>query len=111
LSFRYLNSDEYKKIAALLASKRVDRERYIAEVLREISAALADAGIRAQVAGRPKHIYSIWRKMQRKQLSFEQLYDIRAVRILVDSIADCYAARARHVALHSGRIRRLHRHS
>jgi GTP pyrophosphokinase len=92
LSFRYLNPDEYKRIAGLLAAKRVDRERYIENVKHEIKEALDRAGIRAEVAGRPKHIYSIWRKMQRKNLSFEQLYDIRAVRVLVDSIADCYAA-------------------
>jgi GTP pyrophosphokinase len=92
LSFRYLNPEEYKRIAGLLAAKRVDREQYIDNVVREIGDALAKAGIRAEVAGRPKHIYSIWRKMQRKNLSFEQLYDIRAVRVLVDTIADCYAA-------------------
>jgi GTP pyrophosphokinase len=92
LSFRYLNPQEYKRIAGLLAAKRVDREQYIDNVMREIGDALRDAGIEAEVAGRPKHIYSIWRKMQRKHLSFEQLYDIRAVRILVATIADCYAA-------------------
>lgn len=92
LSFRYLNPDEYKRIAQLLASKRVDREQYIENVKRELRDALERAGIHADVAGRPKHIYSIWRKMQRKNLAFEQLYDIRAVRILVDTLADCYAA-------------------
>jgi GTP pyrophosphokinase len=92
LSFRYLHPDDYKRIAGLLAAKRVDRERYIENVMREIKEALSQAGITADVAGRPKHIYSIWKKMQRKGLSFDQLYDIRAVRVLVDDIADCYAA-------------------
>jgi len=92
LSFRYLDPDNYKRIAGWLAAKRVDREQYIENVKAEIRSALEHAGIRADIAGRPKHIYSIWRKMQRKNLSFEQLYDIRAVRVLVDSIADCYAA-------------------
>lgn len=92
LSFRYLNPEEYKRIAQLLAAKRVDREQYIENVKREIKSALEAVGIAAEVAGRPKHIYSIWRKMQRKNLAFDQLYDIRAVRILVDDIAACYAA-------------------
>jgi len=92
LSFRYLDPDNYKRIAGLLAAKRVDRERYIEDVKAQIKAALAQAGVHAEIAGRPKHIYSIWRKMQRKHLTFEQLYDIRAVRVLVDSLADCYAA-------------------
>ncbi len=92
LSFRYLQPQDYRHIAQLLAAKRIDREQYIENVKCEISAALAKAGIEADVAGRPKHIYSIWRKMQRKHLAFEQLYDIRAVRILVNSVADCYAA-------------------
>jgi GTP pyrophosphokinase len=92
LSFRYLDPDNYKRIAGYLAAKRVDREQYIENVKAEIRSALEQAGIHAEIAGRPKHIYSIWRKMQRKNLSFEQLYDIRAVRVLVESIADCYAA-------------------
>jgi GTP pyrophosphokinase len=92
LSFRYLDSENYRRIAGWLASKRIDRERYIAETIEILSNALKKAHIEAEVAGRPKHIYSIWRKMQRKGLSFEQLYDIRAVRIIVATIADCYAA-------------------
>ena len=91
LSFRYLDPENYKRVAGWLAAKRVDRERYIEEVTRILDEELAKAGIKAEVAGRPKHIYSIWRKMQRKGLSFDQLYDIRAVRVLVDTIADCYA--------------------
>ncbi len=93
LSFRYLEPENYKRIAGWLATKRADREHYIDEVIRAIRTALDAAGIRViEIAGRPKHIFSIWRKMQRKHLSFEELYDLRAVRILVDSIADCYAA-------------------
>jgi GTP pyrophosphokinase len=92
LSFRYLDPESYKRVAGWLASKRVDRERYIASVIEQITRELAKANITADVAGRPKHIFSIWRKMQRKGLSFEQLYDIRAVRVIVGTIADCYAA-------------------
>jgi GTP pyrophosphokinase len=92
LSFRYLDPEAYKRIAGWLRTKRADRERYITEVKAELRAALDKAGVHAEIAGRPKHIYSIWRKMQKKHLSFEQIYDIRAVRIMVDSLADCYAA-------------------
>jgi len=92
LSFRYLDPEHYRKVAGWLAAKRVDREQYIDALIAQIAQELAGAGIASEIAGRPKHIYSIWRKMQRKGLSFEQLYDIRAVRILVASVADCYAA-------------------
>ena len=92
LSFRYLNPEAYKRIAGWLVSKRADRERYIVAVQAELRTALDKADIKAEIAGRPKHIYSIWRKMQKKGLSFEQIYDVRAVRLLVDNIADCYAA-------------------
>jgi GTP pyrophosphokinase len=92
LSFRFLDPENYKRVAGWLAAKRVDRERYIDEVIHTLERELAHAEIAADIAGRPKHIYSIWRKMQRKSLSFDQLYDIRAVRVLVDTIADCYAA-------------------
>ena len=92
LSFRYLDPENYKRVAGWLAAKRIDRERYIEEVIATLRSELAKVEIAADVAGRPKHIYSIWRKMQRKGLSFDQLYDVRAVRVLVDTIADCYAA-------------------
>ena len=92
LSFRFLEPEHYKRVAGWLAAKRVDRERYIAEVKSQLQVELSKAHIKADIAGRPKHIYSIWKKMQRKGLSFDQLYDIRAVRVLVDTIADCYAA-------------------
>ncbi len=92
LSFRYLDPQNYRRVAGWLAAKRVDRERYIDAVIVQIRSELEKVHIQADVAGRPKHLYSIWRKMQRKGLSFDQLYDIRAIRVLVDSIADCYAA-------------------
>jgi GTP pyrophosphokinase len=92
LSFRYLQPDTYRRIAKLLDERRTDRESFIAESLSVLRLALESAGVRADLAGRPKHIYSIWKKMQRKSLDFSDLYDIRAVRVLVDSVADCYAA-------------------
>ena len=92
LAFRYLQPDTYRRIANLLAERRADREAFIRDSLAELQRALAAAGIQAELAGRPKHIYSIWKKMQRKSLDFSDLYDIRAVRVLVDSITDCYAA-------------------
>ncbi|NLO80741.1 MAG: GTP diphosphokinase [Xanthomonadaceae bacterium] len=92
LSFRYLQPETYKQIARLLAERRVDRENYIAKVKRQLSEALEKAGIRAEIDGRPKHLYSIWKKMQRKGLRFHELFDIRAVRVLVDDVASCYAA-------------------
>jgi GTP pyrophosphokinase len=91
LSFRYLEPENYKQVAGWLAARRVDRERYIDAVIDQLRVELTRADIDGDVAGRPKHLYSIWRKMQRKGLSFDQLYDIRAVRVLVDTIADCYA--------------------
>lgn len=92
LSFRYLDPENYKQVAGWLAAKRADRERYIEEIIELLRKELSSAHINAEIAGRPKHIYSIWRKMQRKGLTFDQLYDVRAVRVLVDSLADCYAA-------------------
>jgi GTP pyrophosphokinase len=92
LSFRFLLPDDYRRIAAALAEKRADRERYITELCRSLEAMLRAAGIDAEVYGRPKHIYSIHRKMERKQLSFEQVFDLRAVRIVTATLADCYAA-------------------
>ena len=92
LAFRYLQPQVYKQIATQLDEKRLGRERYIGEVIDALRAALAEHGIHADVSGRPKHIYSIWRKMQRKQVGFDELYDLRAVRIAVDDVAACYAA-------------------
>ncbi|MDP9013538.1 MAG: bifunctional (p)ppGpp synthetase/guanosine-3',5'-bis(diphosphate) 3'-pyrophosphohydrolase [Pseudomonadota bacterium] len=92
LSFRYLQPTEYKHIATVLKTRRAERERYIDELKALLLAELRAAAVAATIEGRPKHIYSIWRKMQTKHLAFEQLMDIRAVRVLVDTIADCYAA-------------------
>lgn len=91
-SFRYLHPDKYKQIAKLLDEKRADREHYIDEFVHELQTVLDEQNIKAKVYGRPKHIYSIWKKMQKKHLSFEQLYDIRAVRIIAERLQDCYAA-------------------
>ncbi|MCU0977209.1 MAG: bifunctional (p)ppGpp synthetase/guanosine-3',5'-bis(diphosphate) 3'-pyrophosphohydrolase [Steroidobacteraceae bacterium] len=92
LTFRLLEPAEYRRIAAHLNERRADRERYIEDLRAEIARALAEAGVEAEVTGRPKHIYSIWRKMQRKRLGFEQVFDVRAVRVLTRTVADCYAA-------------------
>jgi GTP pyrophosphokinase len=92
LSFRYLEPEDYRRVAAALNERRADRERYIAALCEELGGRLRDAGIEAEVYGRPKHIYSIYRKMQRKQLAFEQLFDVRAVRLVVASVPECYAS-------------------
>src|SRR5690606_31363227 len=93
LSFRYLQPGAYKKVAKLLDEKRLDREAYIVKVIDELKGHLARSGIHdVQVDGRAKHIYSIWRKMQKKHLDFYEVYDVRAVRILVPEVRDCYAA-------------------
>ena len=92
LAFRYLEPEEYRRIAAALNERRADRERYIEALCATLRAELQKAGIQAEVYGRPKHMYSIYRKMARKHLAFEQLFDVRAVRVIVDSIPDCYAA-------------------
>lgn len=92
LSFRYLEPENYKKVAHFLDERRIDRERYISQATRIIQAEMQKAGINAEVQGRPKHIYSIWKKMQRKGVTFNAVYDVRAIRILVDKVQDCYAA-------------------
>src|SRR5258707_3297210 len=92
LAFRYLEPLQYKHIAAALKTRRAERESYIDELKRLLQDAMHAAGIEAAIEARPKHIFSIWRKMQVKQLAFEQLMDIRAARVLVNNIAECYAA-------------------
>ncbi len=92
LALRYLDPAVYKQIAAALDERRADRERYIARVMEELRGYLRQAHIGAEVSGRVKHIYSIWRKMQRKKLSFEQIFDVRAMRVMVETVNDCYAA-------------------
>jgi len=91
LAFRALEPQVYKRIARLLEEKRSEREAYIEKFTSRLKALLQEQGIDADVQGRAKHIVSIWRKMQRKNLEFHELFDVRAVRILVNSVADCYA--------------------
>jgi len=91
LSFRYLQSEKYQEIARQLDGKRLDREAFIQSCAETLRSELQKNNIRAEIAGRPKHIYSIYRKMQRKQLSFDNLFDVRAVRVLVDDVGACYA--------------------
>ncbi|MBY5978714.1 GTP diphosphokinase [Ferrimonas balearica] len=92
LAFRYLHPDTYMEIAHWLDGKRLDREQYIDEFVSGLQASLDEEGIRAEVYGRPKHIYSIWRKMQKKNLAFDELFDVRAVRIIAERLQDCYGA-------------------
>jgi GTP pyrophosphokinase len=92
LAFRYLEPAQYKHIATALKTRRSERERYVEELKTVLESAMRGAGIDAVIEARPKHIFSIWKKMQVKQLAFEQLMDIRAARVLVNSIADCYGA-------------------
>ena len=92
LSFRYLHPDTYKKIAKLLDEKRLDREKYMEDFVSNLSSQLKKLEVRGEVLGRPKHIFSIWKKMQQKSLDFDQLFDVRAVRIIVERLQDCYSA-------------------
>jgi len=92
LSFRYLEPEQYKQIAQLLHERRLDREQYIDNVVQQLRDELTAAGIQPEIDGRAKHIYSIWRKMQKKGLQFSQIYDVRAVRVLVPEVRDCYTA-------------------
>ncbi len=91
LAFRYNQPEEYRRIAGWLKSKRAEREQYIEDVKRDLGRELEMLGIHGVVTGRPKHIYSIWRKMQRKSLRFEQVMDVLAARVIVNTIAECYA--------------------
>ncbi|OJA46158.1 GTP pyrophosphokinase [Burkholderia ubonensis] len=90
LAFRFEDPVTYKRIAKLLDEKRVEREAYVAEAIGRLQRELAAAHIQADVSGRPKHIYSIWRKMRGKELDFSELYDVRAFRVIVPDIKDCY---------------------
>jgi GTP pyrophosphokinase len=90
LALRFEEPATYKRIAKLLDEKRVERETYVAEAIARLQQELAAANIRADVSGRPKHIYSIWRKMRGKELDFAELYDVRAFRVIVPDIKDCY---------------------
>lgn len=95
LSFRFLMPDAYRGIARSLDEKRLERERHIDQVRHQLAEALRDAGIHAQVQGRPKHLYSIWKKMHGKNLAIDQVFDIRALRVIVDDVPACYAALSR----------------
>jgi GTP pyrophosphokinase len=92
LAFRYVDPDTYRDIALALNEKRTEREKFIEAVKTQLQGELQTNGINADISGRPKHIYSIWRKMQRKDRGLDSLYDIRAVRILVENVNECYAA-------------------
>ncbi|MDR3159274.1 MAG: bifunctional (p)ppGpp synthetase/guanosine-3',5'-bis(diphosphate) 3'-pyrophosphohydrolase [Zoogloeaceae bacterium] len=92
LSFRFLHPDTYKKIAKMLDETRLEREQFIAAAIERVKRELAELGIAAEVYGRPKHIYSIWNKMRKKNLAFTDVYDVRALRVIVDSVKDCYTA-------------------
>ncbi|MBT8075530.1 MAG: bifunctional (p)ppGpp synthetase/guanosine-3',5'-bis(diphosphate) 3'-pyrophosphohydrolase, partial [Gammaproteobacteria bacterium] len=91
LAFRYSQPEEYRRTAQLVDERRSDRERFILKFIEELETAIRKAGIKGEVKGRPKHIYSIWKKMQRKGLDFEELFDVRAVRMLVEDIPACYS--------------------
>ena len=104
LSFRYLEPDQYMHIAGLLHERRIDREHFIRNVVQQLREELKAADVEADVSGRVKHIYSIWRKMQKKGLQFSEIYDVRALRVLVPEVRDCYTTlgivhtRWRHIA-------------
>ncbi|WP_261513188.1 RelA/SpoT family protein [Burkholderia multivorans] len=91
LAFRFEDPIAYKRIAKLLDEKRAEREAYVAQAIERLQQELAAANVQADVSGRPKHIYSIWRKMRGKELDFSELYDVRAFRVIVPDIKDCYA--------------------
>ncbi len=92
LAFRYLEADAYKHIARLLDERRLDRQQFITQARTQLGDALQEAGIQTEITGRAKHIYSIWRKMRAKGIGFSQVYDIRALRVLVPTVQDCYTA-------------------
>ncbi|MEJ1298763.1 MAG: bifunctional (p)ppGpp synthetase/guanosine-3',5'-bis(diphosphate) 3'-pyrophosphohydrolase [Candidatus Sedimenticola sp. (ex Thyasira tokunagai)] len=92
LCLRYLEPESYKEIAGNLDGRRADREVFITEVINLLQEKFAAIGIHGEISGRPKHIYSIWKKMQRKSVEINQIFDLRAVRVLVDDVAECYAA-------------------
>ncbi len=92
LCLRYLEPDTYMEIAGLLDGRRTEREQFVADVIDLLQEEFQAIGLKAEITGRPKHIYSIWKKMQRKAVGFDQIFDLRAVRVLLDTEADCYAA-------------------
>src|SRR5450830_151575 len=90
LSFRFLEPATYKRIAKMLEEKRLERAEFVAQAIERLHAELLSADIKAEVSGRPKHIYSIWNKMRGKDLEFSELYDVRAFRVIVDDVKQCY---------------------
>ena len=92
MSFRFLESELYKRIAGMLDEKRLEREHYIRRAIEVLTRELEAAGVKGEIYGRPKHIYSIWNKMRTKSLDFSQVYDVRALRVIVPSVKDCYTA-------------------
>lgn len=90
LSFRFIEPETYKRIAKMLDERRVERQEFIARAIERLREELAEVGIVAEIQGRPKHIYSIYNKMRAKRLDFSQVFDIRALRVLVDEVKDCY---------------------
>jgi len=92
LSFRLLEPELYKRIAAMLDEKRMEREQYIANAMQVLSSELKKSSVSGEVSGRPKHLYSIWNKMRKKAVDFSEVYDVRALRVIVPDVKDCYAA-------------------
>jgi GTP diphosphokinase / guanosine-3',5'-bis(diphosphate) 3'-diphosphatase len=92
LAFKALEPETFRELAKLLDTRRKGRESYIERAIAELRPKLEAAGIQADIEGRPKHIYSIWKKMQRKSAEFGEIYDVYAIRLLVDEVRDCYAA-------------------
>lgn len=92
LAFRYVYPEKYKEIAADVAERREDREAAVEEIVQRMQEVLAASSVRAEITGRPKHLYSIFRKMQRKGLDFSDVFDVRAIRVFVDDEAMCYLA-------------------
>lgn len=90
LSFRFLEPQQYKRIAKMLEEKRLERESFVVNAIARLNKELQATGVKAEVTGRPKHIYSIWKKMKGKSVDFDELYDVRAFRVIVDDIKDCY---------------------
>lgn len=90
LAFRFLEPVQYKRIAKMLEEKRLERESFVVNAIARLNKELAAAGVRAEVSGRPKHIYSIWKKMKGKDVNFDELYDVRAFRVVVEDLKDCY---------------------
>jgi len=90
LSFRFLQPEAYKRIASLLEEKRVEREAFVENSIKRLQSEMAAAGIKAEVFGRPKHIFSIWSKLRGKEIEFSDLYDVRAFRVIVDDVKNCY---------------------